>query len=153
MRKFIIVILILSNLIFGSILWVLLKKDRTPNFHPFKVNYHVNQKSLLKNGYTWIPEDVPLIGKTIGDTLIYFQLRDFKIFDYEYEPIEEIANTDIVIDDSVVLVQEVEFQEVEFQEVELKIKKRKLAFRQLKILAKYSMIKQTQILLAPQMLI
>jgi hypothetical protein len=51
------------------------RADETPVFHPFIINYNVTEKSLLKNGYTFIPEDVPLLGKQIDDILIYYQLE------------------------------------------------------------------------------
>ena len=48
--------------------------DTTPIFDPFEINYSVTEKSLVKAGYTHIREDVPLLGRQIGDTLIYYQL-------------------------------------------------------------------------------
>lgn len=74
MRKTIIAILILSNLTLGIILLRNLTPDRKPIFHPFDVNLNITKKSLINNGYTRIVEDVPLLGKRIKDTLIYYQL-------------------------------------------------------------------------------
>jgi hypothetical protein len=48
--------------------------DKTPIFDPFEINYNVTENSLLKAGYAPIPEDVPLLGKQNGDTLIYYQM-------------------------------------------------------------------------------
>ena len=76
MRKITTIILALSILVLGAILLQLLVKDRKPIFHPFEVNLHVTEKSLIDNGYNSIPEDVPLLGKRIGDTLIYYQLHE-----------------------------------------------------------------------------
>lgn len=51
------------------------ESDDRPLFDPFQVNYVVTEKGLLADGYIEIPEDVPLLGKQIGDTLIYYQLN------------------------------------------------------------------------------
>lgn len=56
--------------------------DKTPIFDPFEINYNVTENSLLKAGYTPIPEDVPLLGKQNGDTLISYQM------DYEYDDMD-----------------------------------------------------------------
>ena len=72
--KFILIVLLLSNLILGGILIKSSLKDRIPIFHPFEINFHVSEKSLIESGYKSILEDVPLFGKQIGDTLIYYQL-------------------------------------------------------------------------------
>jgi hypothetical protein len=50
--------------------------DENPIFDPFEINYNVSEKGLTNNDYTIIPEDVPLFGKQIKDTLIYYQLDD-----------------------------------------------------------------------------
>lgn len=55
--------------------------DERPKFDPFEINYNVTEKRLIENGYTVIPEDVPILGKQKGDTLIYYQL------DYEFDSI------------------------------------------------------------------
>jgi hypothetical protein len=49
--------------------------DESPIFDPFEINYNVTEEGLVDSGYTTIPEDVPLLGKQIGDTLIYYQLN------------------------------------------------------------------------------
>ena len=43
--------------------------DEKPIFDPFEINYNVTEKGLLESGHEKIPEDVPLLGKKIGDTL------------------------------------------------------------------------------------
>ena len=75
MRRIVIIVLILMNLILGGFLLRILIKDRTPIFHPFDVNFNISEKNLIDNGYFSIPEDVSLLGKRIGDTLIYYQLH------------------------------------------------------------------------------
>ncbi|MEO0404836.1 MAG: hypothetical protein AAF193_08195 [Bacteroidota bacterium] len=47
-----------------------------PLFDPFEINYGITENSLMKSGYQAIPEDVPLLGKQVGDTLIYYQLEE-----------------------------------------------------------------------------
>lgn len=61
-----------------------------PIFDPLELNYGVTEKGLIDNNYTRIPEDVPLFGKQIGDTLIYYQL------DYECDSLtHECFNTNV----------------------------------------------------------
>ena len=50
--------------------------DESPIFDPFEINFNVTEKGLIADGYAVMPEDVPLLGKQIGDTLIYYQLND-----------------------------------------------------------------------------
>lgn len=50
--------------------------NENPLFDPFEINYSVTEKGLLDNGYETMPEDVPLLAKQVGDTLIYYQLYD-----------------------------------------------------------------------------
>jgi hypothetical protein len=64
--------------------------DEGPIFDPFEINYNVTERGLTDNGYTVIPEDVPLLGKQIGDTLIYYQL------DYECDSLtNNCINTNV----------------------------------------------------------
>ena len=39
-------------------------------------DFHLTAKKLLKNGFYGMPEDVPILGKQIGDTLLYYQFDD-----------------------------------------------------------------------------
>ena len=50
--------------------------DQKPIFDPFEINYSVTEKGLLDSNYEVMPMDVPLLGKQVGDTLIYYQLND-----------------------------------------------------------------------------
>lgn len=61
----------------GSLLYVYWKTrpDTVPVFDPFEINYNVTEDALVRAGYTLIPEDVPLLGKQVGDTVIYYQLE------------------------------------------------------------------------------
>ena len=43
---------------------------------PFEINQEVTCADLVEAGYRWMPEDVPLLGKRVGDTLVYFQLTE-----------------------------------------------------------------------------
>jgi hypothetical protein len=65
---------LLTNGILFYLYWTA-RTDTTPIFDPFEINYSVTENSLTKDGYTPIPEDVPLLGKQLGDTLIYYQLN------------------------------------------------------------------------------
>ena len=96
MRKIITILLVLSNLGLGAFLILTFVKDREPIFHPFDVNFNMTEKSLLKNGYKTIPEDVPLLGKRNGDTLIYYQFDEE--YDIETEPVQVISDGDTVIE-------------------------------------------------------
>jgi hypothetical protein len=70
-------VLIISLLTNGFLLYLYWasQTDTTPIFDPFEINYSVTENALIKAGYTPIPEDVPLLGKQVGDTLIYYQLE------------------------------------------------------------------------------
>ncbi|MPQ48257.1 hypothetical protein GCQ56_14735 [Marinifilum sp. N1E240] len=96
MRKIITILLVLSNLGLGAFLILTFVKDRDPISHPFDVNFNMTKKSLLKNGYKTIPEDVPLLGKRIGDTFIYYQFDEE--YDIETEPVKVISDGDTVIE-------------------------------------------------------
>jgi hypothetical protein len=64
--------------------------DDKPIFDPFEINYNVTEKSLIDSDYKVMPEDVPLLGKQIGDTLIYYQLN------YECDSLTlECVNTNV----------------------------------------------------------
>lgn len=67
--------------IISSLLIILLSRctphnDESPIFDPFEINFNVTEKGLIADGYVVMPEDVPLLGKQIGDTLIYYQLNN-----------------------------------------------------------------------------
>jgi hypothetical protein len=64
---------LLTNVVLFYLYWTT-RTDTTPLFDPFEINYSVTENALIKAGYTPIPEDVPLLGKQLGDTLIYYQL-------------------------------------------------------------------------------
>jgi hypothetical protein len=64
---------LLTNGILFCLYWTT-RTDTTPIFDPFEINYNVTENALISAGYTPIPEDVPLLGKQVGDTLIYYQL-------------------------------------------------------------------------------
>ncbi|MFM7856552.1 MAG: hypothetical protein ACKO96_32675, partial [Flammeovirgaceae bacterium] len=50
----------------------------------------MTEKGLIDSDYKVIPEDVPLLGKQIGDTLIYYQLN------YECDSLTlECVNTNV----------------------------------------------------------
>jgi len=78
-RRVILLILVISLIVNGLLAFVSWqnKLDKKPIFDPFKVNYNVTEKELVKAGYTRIPEDVILLGKQSGDTMIYYQLDDW----------------------------------------------------------------------------
>ncbi|WP_276373960.1 hypothetical protein [Chryseolinea sp. H1M3-3] len=78
---------LLTNGILFYLCWTA-QTDTTPIFDPFEINYSVTENSLIKDGYTPIPEDVPLLGKQVGDTLIYYQL------DYECSDATDIKDID-----------------------------------------------------------
>jgi len=64
--------------------------DEKPIFDPFEINYGVTEKGLIGSDYEVMPEDVPLLGKQIGDTLIYYQL------DYECDSLtQKCVNTHV----------------------------------------------------------
>ncbi len=64
--------------------------DEKPIFDPFEINYNVTKKGLIDSDYKVMPEDVPLLGKQIGDTLIYYQLN------YECDSLtHECVNTNV----------------------------------------------------------
>ena len=50
--------------------------DEKPIFDPFEINYSMTEKGLLDSNYEVIPKYVPLLGKQVGDTLIYYQLNE-----------------------------------------------------------------------------
>jgi hypothetical protein len=94
--------LILSVSVLANIAFlVLLNKtndyDVLPSFHPFDINFHVTPESLKSNGYKVLPEDVPILGKTIGDTLIYYQLAD----DFNDTEIDQLVEIEIHDGDTV----------------------------------------------------
>lgn len=78
---------LLTNVILFYLFWTT-RTDTTPIFDPFEINYSVTENALIKAGYTPIPEDVPLLGKQVGDTLIYYQL------DYECNDATDIEDID-----------------------------------------------------------
>lgn len=93
-KRFCIVVLILSlglNLYLGIRINVIRTSEK-PLFDPFEINYNVSEAALLGDGYEQMPEDVPLFGKQIGDTLIYYQM------DYECEDVgpADIEETGII---------------------------------------------------------
>ena len=78
---------LLSLLLNGGLIsyyFCYLKKDAKPYFHPFKVNLNITDESLYDAGYSSVPEDVPILGKTINDTSICFQLV--------YDCVEEVPS-------------------------------------------------------------
>ena len=42
----------------------------------FRPDFNLSFDGLLKDGFYGLPEDVPLLGKQIGDTLLYYQFDD-----------------------------------------------------------------------------
>jgi hypothetical protein len=62
----------------GNLIWLVVwwshKHDTTPIFHPFDVNFHVTETSLIENGYEIVPVDVPMLELRKGDTTIAYSL-------------------------------------------------------------------------------
>lgn len=69
-----IILLLFINLGLIGYYFLFLKKDKSPYFHPFKINFDVTEESLLQNGYVPFPEDVYILQKSISDTSIAFQI-------------------------------------------------------------------------------
>lgn len=90
MKRWIVYLLIISlsvNLLF-MIKEFFVYPQTAPVYHPFDVNFAVTEQSLLENGYEPIPEDVYILGKRRGDTLLYYQL------DQDCEPVDEAERDD-----------------------------------------------------------
>lgn len=66
---------LVSNTILFYVFWSS-RKNTTPLFDPFEVNFSVTEASLLKAGYEYVPVDVPMLGLQRGDTSINYQLYD-----------------------------------------------------------------------------
>lgn len=81
MRKVTLITLFtISTTLIGVIVYYLTLSstvDRRPIFEPFEINYNVTEASLVDSAYEPIPEDVPLFGKRLGNTYVYYQLNSY----------------------------------------------------------------------------
>jgi hypothetical protein len=87
------------------------RTDTTPIFDPFEINYNVTENALIKAGYTPIPEDVPLLGKQAGDTLIYYQL-DYECSDATDNEYIDCKNTGVYWRNCVIYLDKVDSMEM-----------------------------------------
>ncbi len=68
------------------------KQSKVDRREPFEINYKLSCEGLIENGYTRLwGDDVVLISKEIGDTLVYYQLE------YDQEEIE--SEIEYIVDD------------------------------------------------------
>lgn len=78
--------LLLDKLIFSV-------PDPSPIWDPFDINFDMTFDAMIADNYEWIPEDVPILGKTLDSITIYYQFSNHDFYaSIDYEKPRTISN-------------------------------------------------------------